>query len=154
MQKRPHRVTKTYGNEEGLSCVFRQWRAKSHCRYLHGYALGVEIQFGAGELDEHGWVIDFGDLDEIKSWLHSYFDHTLIVASDDPLLATFRELNIAGVADIRSFPGVGCEAFAQYILEWVHKWLEIRKLRPRVQVMSVRVFEHGANSAQVVQYVD
>ena len=35
-----HRATKTYGHDLGLSVAFRQWRADSHCRYLHGYAIG------------------------------------------------------------------------------------------------------------------
>ncbi|SVB70610.1 uncharacterized protein METZ01_LOCUS223464, partial [marine metagenome] len=26
-----YQSTKTYGNEVGLSCCFRQWRADSHC---------------------------------------------------------------------------------------------------------------------------
>jgi 6-pyruvoyltetrahydropterin/6-carboxytetrahydropterin synthase len=42
-----HRATKTYGDDLGLSVAFRQWRADSHCRYLHGYAIGVRLTFEA-----------------------------------------------------------------------------------------------------------
>ena len=35
-----YRSSKTYGHEIGLSAAFRQWRAQSHCRLIHGYALG------------------------------------------------------------------------------------------------------------------
>lgn len=46
-----YRSTKTYGHEIGLSAAFRQWRAESHCRFVHGYALAVKFVFEAGELD-------------------------------------------------------------------------------------------------------
>ena len=35
-----YQVIKTYGNETGHSCAFRQWRAESHCNLIHGYGLG------------------------------------------------------------------------------------------------------------------
>jgi 6-pyruvoyltetrahydropterin/6-carboxytetrahydropterin synthase len=45
--------TKTYDHNEGLSCAFRQWRAKdSHCRWIHGYALAVKFTFGCKELED------------------------------------------------------------------------------------------------------
>mgnify|MGYP001588063145 CR=1 FL=1 len=46
-----YKSTKTYGHAIGLSAAFRQWRADSHCKYLHGYALAVKFVFEAGELD-------------------------------------------------------------------------------------------------------
>ena len=51
---------KKYGHERGLSAAFRQWRADSHCKFLHGYSLEFEFEFGADELDEKNWVVDFG----------------------------------------------------------------------------------------------
>ena len=36
----------------GLSAAFRQWKADSHCKYIHGYALEFEFEFGANELDK------------------------------------------------------------------------------------------------------
>ena len=64
-----YQVIKTYGNETGLSCAFRQWRADSHCNLIHGYALGFEITFEADKLDDRNWVIDFGDLGVLKKML-------------------------------------------------------------------------------------
>ena len=37
------------------STAFRQWRSKSHCKYLHGYSLSFKVTF-EGELDERNWV--------------------------------------------------------------------------------------------------
>src|SRR5262245_56270238 len=92
--------TKTYGHDIGLSCCFRQWRAESHCRFFHGYALGVRIEFEASELDKYNWVVDFGGLKSFKGWLENTFDHKLLVAHDDPELDIINKLKLHGVADI------------------------------------------------------
>ena len=60
----------------GYSTCFRQWRADSHCKFLHGYALEFKITF-AGELDQRNWVMDFGGLKDFKLFLEKTFDHTL-----------------------------------------------------------------------------
>ena len=64
-----YRVTKTYGNERGLSCAFRQWRADSHCNLIHGYSLGFRFVFEAAQLDDRNWVYDFGNLGFVKEFL-------------------------------------------------------------------------------------
>ncbi len=142
----PYRSTKTYTHETGLSCAFRQWRAESHCAYLHGYALAVKFEFGAMELDENGWVMDFGGLKWVKEFLQKYFDHKTIVALDDPELQSFKQLDMLGIADICYMKNVGCEAFAYFIFSEVEKWL-LYKHGVRVILNSVEVREHGGNSA-------
>ena len=144
-----YKSTKTYGHDVGLSCCFRQWRAgHSHCRFLHGYAISVRIEFSAYELDERNWVVDFGALDEIKNFLKNTFDHKLLVAGDDPSLDMLMGLDELGLAQIEVLPdGVGCEKFAEHIWKRVTMWLCETKQRNRVFVNSVEVKEHGANSA-------
>jgi 6-pyruvoyltetrahydropterin/6-carboxytetrahydropterin synthase len=115
-------VTKTYGHELGLSACFRQHRAESHCRFLHGYALGFKFVFEADTLDGNNWVIDFGSLKPLKQWLVDTFDHKLLVAQDDPhgvVLASLAGLQYTGqeappvaLADVLVVERVGCEAFA------------------------------------------
>jgi 6-pyruvoyltetrahydropterin/6-carboxytetrahydropterin synthase len=142
-----HVSSKTYGHEIGLSCCFRQWRAESHCRFLHGYALSVRVDFVAKKLDKRNWVVDFGGLKTFKELLQESFDHKLVVAEDDPLIATFRELEIAGAAELVVMPAVGCEAFAEFIYDAATQWLSDNGYAPRVRVAGVEVREHGANSA-------
>jgi 6-pyruvoyltetrahydropterin/6-carboxytetrahydropterin synthase len=152
--------TKTYGNDRGLSCCFRQWRAThSHCSLLHGYSIGVKLIFECEELDERNWVMDFGGLKNFKNWLEHMFDHTVLVAEDDPKLDFFKQLNTMddgynakGICDLRIVPGVGCEKFAELCYTKMAELLEEdkkadRALNPTVQLKSVEVFEHGANSA-------
>jgi 6-pyruvoyltetrahydropterin/6-carboxytetrahydropterin synthase len=139
-----YRVIKTYGNERGLSCAFRQWRAESHCRLIHGYSLGFRFTFEAKTLDDKNWVYDFGDMGFVKEFLEDNFDHILMIAFDDPRKQDLY--NLDGIAEIRELPVVGCEAFAEYVYSYVNQEVE-QQTTGRVKLVSVECFEHGANSA-------
>ncbi len=139
--------TKTYTHAIGLSSCFRQWRADSHCKYLHGYALQIRLEFEAEKLDERNWVVDFGSLKSFKGWLEDTFDHKLLVAEDDPLRDELIKLADLGLADIVMVGATGCEAFAQMIFECAEIWLKDNGYAPRVSIKLVEVSEHSANSA-------
>lgn len=139
--------TKTFGHEMGLSAAFRQWRADSHCNLIHGYALAIKITFASHYLDVRNWVVDFGSLKSLKGRLEDSFDHKLIVAEDDPMLPEFKRLDDLKLASVVVFPAVGCEKFAEIILEATEVWLYDAGYSPRCWVWSVEVSEHGANSA-------
>ena len=146
------RCTKTYDHTEGLSCCFRQWRAThSHCRFLHGYALAFRFVFATQQLDENNWCFDFGGMRPIKEWLKSMFDHTLLIAEDDPELARFEALAADGLGDIRVLAAVGCEAVAKHVHGYVSDYLRDATAR-RVWLESVEVKEHGGNSAIYATY--
>lgn len=137
-------VRKTF--DLGLSTCFRQWKAESHCHFLHGYALQVTIEFRAAYLDKHGWVIDFGSLKGIKDWLIKCFDHKTLVAQDDPEMETFIDLAKRGIIDINVVSCVGCESFAKLIAVASANFLRDAGCHARVHVHSVEVREHGANA--------
>lgn len=142
--------TKTYTHSIGLSCCFRQWRADSHCRFLHGYALQVKLVFETKELDERNWVVDFGSLKSFKGWLEDTFDHKLLVAEDDPYKHMFLSMeHDEGVCEVRVLPALGMEQFARMIYEYGESWLKDNGYSPRCHLQEVEVSEHGANSAYV-----
>ncbi len=147
MSTKKYISTKTYCHNIGLSACFRQWKADSHCKYLHGYALQIGFKFEATELDKTGWVVDFGSLKSLKGMLEDAFDHKCIVAEDDPLIATFKELEIAGIIQMVILPATGCEAFAEVIFEVAAIWLHDNGYTPRVRLLEVEVREHAGNSA-------
>jgi len=149
-----YRVTKTYGHDLGLTSTFRQPKAQSHCRFIHGYALSFKLTFECadGERCENGWVINFGGLKPLKEWLCHMFDHTTLIAQDDPALHLFEDLNVdkmhGKLIDLRIVPAVGCEAFARLVYERVSFMLQNRELGDtRARIVEVEVREHGANSA-------
>jgi 6-pyruvoyltetrahydropterin/6-carboxytetrahydropterin synthase len=170
--------TKTYGTDRGLSCCFRQWRAMhSHCSLIHGYSIGIKLIFESETLDDKNWVMDFGGLKQFKNWADSMFDHTLVVAEDDPMLDRFKimsgwSLNLEydndpikvqqsphpnlGICDLRIVPGVGCEMFAKLCYDKMASLLDTFKefpeegrypVNPMVRLRSAEVFEHAGNSA-------
>lgn len=143
----PYLSTKTFTHANGLSCCFRQWRATSHCNQLHGYAMSFKIVFGCVSLDDKNWVMDFGSLKPVKAWLEMIFDHTLVVAKDDPKLEMFEALCDAGAVTLRIVDNVGCEAFARLVFNYVENWLATIQTSSRIWVESVECREHEANSA-------
>lgn len=140
---------------DGFSTVFRQWKAETtHCRFLHGYGVSFKLYF-EGDLDERNWVWDFGGMKRAKGkidgmtpkeWMDYMFDHTFIVAEDDPFLQSFIKMDEAGVAQVRVIPATGAEKFAQYIYDKVNPFIE-KETEGRVKVIKVEFREHGKNSA-------
>lgn len=145
---------KDFGNDRGLSCCFRQWRAThSHCSQLHGYSIGVKFVFTCDELDDKGWVFDFGAFKPIKAFLEETFDHTVLVARDDPELQTYMAMN--KICKVVVLEHVGCEAFAKYIYDNTTALIKSIQsvdptINPTAYLRSVEVYEHGANSAVYV----
>ena len=144
--------TKTFGHDLGFSCAFRQWRAQSHCRFIHGYALGFKFTFAANSTDSCGWVVDFGGLKGLKEILANTFDHKLLVAEDDPrkhelLALTDVAPGARPAAEVVIVPATGCEAFARMVFDVTEQWLKDAGFSPRCWLVSVEVSEHGANSA-------
>lgn len=142
-----YKSTKTFGHNLGLSAAFRQWKAQSHCRFLHGYALEIRIEFEADELDARNWVVDFGSLKSLKGWLENTFDHKTIVAHNDPHIEFFQRGQELGVMDVVLVEATGCEKFAELVFVCTEIWLKDNGYYPRCRVSSVEVKEHGANSA-------
>ena len=139
--------SKTYGHEVGLSCAFRQWRAHSHCRLIHGYALSFKFVFETQELDQCNWAVDFGGMKSLKKILEDTFDHKTVVAFDDPELEWFKEAERRGILQLVVLPSAGCEKFAEYVYEVAEQWLIDAGFAPRCRLVSVEVKEHGANGA-------
>ena len=140
---------------DGFSTVFRQWKAETtHCRFLHGYGISFKVYF-EGDLDERNWVWDFGGMKRAKTqidgmspkeWMDYMFDHTLVVAEDDPFLESFKRMDEAGVAQVRVIPATGAEKFAEYVFNKINEFVKI-ETEDRVRVIKVKLMEHGKNAA-------
>ena len=140
---------------DGFSTVFRQWKAKeTHCRFLHGYGISFKVYF-EGELDDKNWVWDFGGMKRAKTridglqpkkWMDYMFDHTVIIAEDDPELQAFIQMGKAGVAQVRVIPATGAEKFAEYIYRNINEFVKT-ETDNRVRVTKVKFMEHGKNAA-------
>ena len=140
---------------DGFSTVFRQHSAENtHCRFVHGYGISFKVYF-EGELDHRNWVWDFGGMKRAKTlidgktpkaWMDYMFDHTMIVAEDDPEVAAFKQMDAAGVAQVRVIPATGAEKFAEYIYDKLNEFVKT-ETDNRVRVIKVKFMEHGKNAA-------
>jgi 6-pyruvoyltetrahydropterin/6-carboxytetrahydropterin synthase len=115
--------------------------------------------------------MDFGGLKAFKEWSEYMFDHTLVIAADDPHRAMFEKMaalglqDSGGVCDIRIVPAVGCEKFSELAYSEMNKILETFQkgqeytlpngktfsarypVGAGVRLRSAEVFEHAGNSA-------
>ena len=153
---------------DGFSTVFRQWKAETtHCRFLHGYGISFKVYF-EGELDHRNWVWDFGgmkraktliDGKQPKAWMDYMFDHTVIVAEDDPLLPELKLLDRnprfegtnqdKGILQLRVIPSTGAEKFAEYIYTKLNDFVKT-ETEGRVKVTKVKFMEHNKNAAYYI----
>tara|TARA_R110001583_G_scaffold2725_7_gene19026 strand:+ start:2001 stop:2465 length:465 start_codon:yes stop_codon:yes gene_type:complete len=140
---------------DGFSTVFRQWKAENtHCRFLHGYGISFKVYF-EGELDERNWVWDFGgmkraktliDGKQPKAWMDYMFDHTVIVAKDDPGMGGWKTMDELGVIQLRVIEATGAEKFSEYIYNKLNEFVKT-ETDNRVRVIKVKFMEHGKNAA-------
>ena len=140
---------------DGFSCCFRQWKAETpHCRFLHGYGVSFRVTF-EGNLDDRNWVWDFGGMKRAKTliddmqpkeWMDYMFDHTVIVAKDDPNLSTFQTMEIMGIIQLRIIEATGAEKFSEFIYNKLNEFVQI-ETQSRVRVAQVEFMEHGKNTA-------
>ena len=144
---------------DGFSTVFRQWKAKdTHCRFLHGYGISFKVYF-EGELDNRNWVWDFGGMKRAKTlidgmqpkaWMDYMFDHTVIIAEDDPDKKLFGEMQAAGMVQLRIIEATGAEKFAEYVYNKLNNFVH-EETEGRVRVTKVKFMEHGKNAAYYVE---
>ena len=148
---------------DGFSCCFRQWKATTtHCQFLHGYGVSFKVWF-EGDLDDRNWVWDFGGMKRAKTkidgkspkdWMDYMFDHTVLVAEDDPFLPDLEKLyhrpekgfQDHGFLQLRVVPATGAEKFVEFIYNKLNKFVK-EETNNRVRVAQVEFREHNKNSA-------
>jgi 6-pyruvoyltetrahydropterin/6-carboxytetrahydropterin synthase len=139
----------------------RQHNHDGHCRLIHGHNFDFEFTFGCEQLDENGFVIDFGKLKHLKEWLTKHFDHTLVLNERDPMLPHLQEaLSDCSSTRIRPdlelskivvVPNCGAEGLAQWLLMEANRnfFGHAQRLYAarHVEVVKVTVYEDSRNSA-------
>ena len=136
--------SKSYYN---YPCAHRQYKHDGNCAKIHGYSRSFHFVFGAHTMTKEGFIVDYGDLKEIKQHLDYMYDHTLVLDDSDPFMDDFLKLQNLGVCDVRTQPlGPGMEGTAHYLCEWTDEMLR-RKTKGRAWVISVEARENDKNSS-------
>ena len=81
-----------------------------------------------------------------KAWMDHMFDHTILVAEDDPQLEGFLQMNDIGIAQVRVIPATGAEKFAEFIFHKLNNFVKT-ETQERVRITQVEFMEHNKNTA-------
>lgn len=118
------------------------------CASVHGYDREVELTF-AGDIDQMGWLVGFGELNDVKEFIEYYFDHVTVLPANDPRLNQITEEMMAPgglLGTIRILPaGVSMEMSSLFIWEHVNHYI-VNLTNGRCYVKKVHVLEHDRNS--------
>lgn len=152
--------SKTY---KDIPFAHRQHLHAGHCALIHGHNWDFTFEFGCTELDDNGFVVDFGRLKFIKELIDDTFDHALVLNADDPFLNYLTKVlevspsNVGfdtvlaskcgcGFARIVTVPNCGAEGLCAYLAQTVGDALRTH-YGERVFLTAVTVHEDSKNTA-------
>lgn len=131
---------------DDLPCCHRSWAHQGKCAYLHGYERSFLIEFACLHLEPNtDFVVDFGDLKEVRRLLQRQFDHTTLVAENDPERELLTLLDQRGVIDLRIMTSTGMEGAARWVLHHADRVVRERT-QDRVRVVWVEARESRKNA--------
>ncbi len=103
------------------------------------------MTFACRETDENGFVVDFGKLKYLKTWIDENLDHACLFNESDPekdaLLASAGHLFKAYI-----LPNSSCEGLAQHIYE-VFSQMVREQTSGRAWIIEIEIEEDSKNSA-------
>lgn len=135
--------SKTYRD---IPLSHRQPNHRGRCSRLHGHSWSITLTFESKELDDNGFVIDFGDLHFIEDWIDEHLDHATAVWENDPKLVSLNELQNEGLIKLLAVPNASCEGIAKYLHNTFDPIVR-KRTDERVWVRSVYLQEDSKNSA-------
>lgn len=142
-----------------ISTCHRNWHAalnekrdSRHCSYIHGYGRYIEFTF-SGTYDACQWIVDFGNLKDVKKWLEEQWDHAVLVSSDDPEMETLEELHNKNLIKLTVIDvdnglewGPGMEGSCKHVYDSVSPII-FDKTNGRAWISKIQIWEHENNSA-------
>ena len=81
-----------------------------------------------------------------KAWMDYMFDHTTLIAEDDPYLEGWKAMDQHGLIQLRVIPHVGAERFAEFIFNKLNDFIKT-ETDGRVRITKVEFMENNKNSA-------
>ena len=135
--------TKTYRD---IPLSHRQPLHSGRCSRLHGHSWAITLTFEAKELDDNGFVIDFGDLHFLGDWIDENLDHATALKESDPMCTECEKLEEQGLLKIIWVQSASCEGIAHFLYHTFQPMIE-QKTNGRVRIQSLRLEEDSKNSA-------
>ncbi len=126
-----------------IPLAHRQHAHPGPCRFIHGHSWSIRVTFACEQLNEHGFVVDFGKLGYLQTWIDEHLDHGIMLANDD---AAAKKLIDAepGLFKVFWVDQPSCEGLAEVLFETFNGLLKQHE-RGRAWVTSVEVWEDPRN---------
>jgi hypothetical protein len=103
---------------DNLPCCHRSWANQGKRFFLHGYERTFEIEFACAETEpDTGLVVECSSVVEVRAALRYQFDHTTLIAQDDPQRDLFEMLAERGVIDLRIMDNTGMDGSAAWAFD-------------------------------------
>ncbi len=135
--------TKTYFD---VPFAHRQHLHDGLCAFVHGHNWDISVTFACADLDENGFVVDFGKLKFLKAWIDENLDHACVFSKADPLAQTL--ISAAPEAWKAYFvEQCSCEGIAKHLFG-VFDALVRENTNSRAWVAAVQVWEDKKNVAR------
>jgi 6-pyruvoyltetrahydropterin/6-carboxytetrahydropterin synthase len=135
-------MRKAFGS---LPCCHRSWANQGRRVFLHGYERTFEIEFACAETEPGtGLVLDPATIKEVLAVLRRQFDHTTLIAIDDPDRDLFELLAERGAIDLRIMSNTGMHGSAAWVFDTVDSIVG-RATRGRVWVSRIKARESDSN---------
>lgn len=115
------------------------------CSCLHGHSYKVEVIIFAKELNSQGFVIDFGKLKSFQTWLDKYFDHALILTSED--YNNYLTDSNQKYFIMRDYNNTSAENMAHLFAHHIVYDLNIIKYNSSIYMVFIKVWETENNYA-------
>jgi len=135
--------SKTYRD---IPLSHRQPRHPGRCSRIHGHSWTITLTFGANEPDEHGFIVDFGELHYLSDWINEHLDHAMVAASDDPLLEELQALSDSNLLKLSLVDNASCEGIAKHLFDTFDPMVR-ENSGGRAHLVSVELHEDSRNSA-------
>ncbi|MFW6219583.1 MAG: 6-pyruvoyl trahydropterin synthase family protein [bacterium] len=116
------------------------------CSCIHGHSYKVEVIIFAKELNEQGFVIDFGKLKIFQKWLDDNFDHALILTNNDTSIDSLPN-NQKYYIMPDSYNNTSAENFAHLFTYHILNELNIKAYNNSINMIFVKVWETENNYA-------
>ncbi len=123
----------------------RQHLHDGHCSFVHGHNWDISLTFACDETDENGFVIDFGKVKFIKSWIEENLDHACVFSTSDPLAPKLIEA-VPEAWKVCFVKQCSCEGLAKHLFD-VFNELVRKNTNGRAWVVAVAVSEDKKNTA-------
>ena len=140
-----YKVTKEFS----FSAAHRLLNYKGNCKNLHGHNYKVFVTLSRNEIDEEsGMVIDFKEMKKYVGYIiEKYYDHALILNSEDPIIALVN----AGTIETKIFITSG-EPTAEIIAHSIYTEIATTEILP-VTIDKVVIYETGTSYVEYTELI-